>query len=85
MGKIDIKFNINAIKKLPNVRNLDYIMMTEYSQILTITFLLRGQNNADIKVITTKSMLYSAQIYALQFYKKVKEINQIVKSPSFEE
>ena len=45
LGKIDIKFNINAIKQLPHNRNLHYILMTDYRQILSIPYLLRNQDN----------------------------------------
>ena len=83
LGKIDIKFNINAIRKLQNNKYFHFILMTDYQQILSIPYLLRNQNK-DIKIMTTKSMLHSAQIYATDFYRRVKKMDQVVKEPTFE-
>ena len=82
LGKIDIKFNINAIKLLPHNRSLHYILMTDYRQILSIVYLLRNQTN-EVQIITTKSMLHSAQIYTKDFYRRVKKMDQVVKEPTF--
>jgi hypothetical protein len=30
LGKIDIRLNINAIRQLPNNRNMNFLVMTEY-------------------------------------------------------
>jgi hypothetical protein len=30
LGKIDIRLNINAIRQLPNKRDMNFLVMTEY-------------------------------------------------------
>lgn len=44
LGKIDIRFNIDAIRKLPHNHSINYIVMTDYAQILVLPYLLRGQS-----------------------------------------
>lgn len=43
LGKINIHLDINYLKGLP--RNLDYILMSDYKQIVPIIYLMRGQSS----------------------------------------
>lgn len=84
LGKIDVHLNINALKHLPNNTNLNYLVMTQYQQIIPLIYLLRSQSHS-CKILTTKSMIESAKIYAQDFYHIAKKMNQVVSSPSYEQ
>ena len=58
--------------------------MTEYQQIIPIIYFLRSQPSS-CKILATKVAIEAAKIYAEDFCKVAKKMNQVVSTPSYEQ
>lgn len=84
MGKTEVRVQMGWLQAyLSFFRDINYILLTQYQEVLLLPFLLRKCPH--ITVVATTLMYQLARIHLLTFQEKVKDFDATIPALTFDE